>query len=111
MQQCAQIGGQVRPHRADAEVVAHVRRRQLSNAGKRRILAAADRCTKPGEIGALMRRAGVYSSSLSTWWHQRDAADLPPWRHKSAAPRSTRIAPTRCTTPSSRVDETTCRAA
>jgi hypothetical protein len=28
----------------------------LSNADKRRILDAADRCTKPGEIGALMRR-------------------------------------------------------
>jgi hypothetical protein len=30
-------------------------------------LEAADRCTRPGEIGALMRREGVYSSSLSTW--------------------------------------------
>jgi transposase-like protein len=48
----------------------------LSNADKRRILDAADRCTKPGEIGALMRREGVYSSSLSTWRRQREAADL-----------------------------------
>jgi transposase-like protein len=39
-------------------------------------LAAADRCTKPGEIGALMRREGVYSSSLSTWRRQREVADL-----------------------------------
>ncbi len=64
------------PQRSDAEVVAHARRRQFSNADKRRILAAADRCTKPGEIGALMRREGVYSSSLSTWRRQREAADL-----------------------------------
>ena len=64
------------PQRADTEVVAHARRRQFSNADKRRILAAADRCTKPGEIGALMRREGVYSSSLSTWRRQREAADL-----------------------------------
>ena len=35
-----------------------------------------DNCTKPGEIGALMRREGVYSSSLSTWRRQREAADL-----------------------------------
>jgi transposase-like protein len=56
--------------------VAHARRRQFSNADKRRILEAADRCTKPGEIGALMRREGVYSSSLSTWRRQREAADL-----------------------------------
>ena len=34
------------------------------------------RCTQPGEIGALLRREGVYSSSLSTWRRQREAADL-----------------------------------
>ena len=61
---------------ADSEVVPHARRRQFSNADKRRILEAADRCTRPGEIGALMRREGVYSSSLSTWRRQREAADL-----------------------------------
>jgi transposase len=58
------------------EVVAHARRRSFSTSEKRRILAATDRCTKPGEIGALMRREGVYSSSLSTWRRQREAADL-----------------------------------
>jgi len=60
----------------DAEVVPRARRRQFSNADKRRILQAVDNCTKPGEIGALMRREGVYSSSLSTWRRQREAADL-----------------------------------
>ena len=58
------------------EVVPRARRRHFSNADKRRILEAADRCTKPGEIGALMRREGVYSSSLSTWRRQREAVDL-----------------------------------
>lgn len=66
----------VKPAGADMEVVPRARRRQFSNADKRRILEAADRCTKPGEIGALMRREGVYSSSLSTWRRQREAADL-----------------------------------
>jgi len=61
---------------ADMEVVPRARRRRFTNAEKRRILEAADRCTKPGEIGALMRREGVYSSSLSTWRRQREAADL-----------------------------------
>ena len=61
---------------ATAEVVPHARRRQFSNADKRRILEAADRCTRPGEVGALMRREGVYSSSLSTWRRQREAGDL-----------------------------------
>jgi transposase-like protein len=64
------------PSAADTEVVPRARRRHFSNADKRRILAAADRCTRPGEIGALMRREGVYSSSLSTWRRQREAADL-----------------------------------
>jgi len=61
---------------ADTEVVPRARRRQFSNADKRRILDAVDRCTQPGEIGALLRREGVYSSSLSTWRRQREAAEL-----------------------------------
>lgn len=64
------------PRGADTEVVPRARRRHFTNADKRRILEAADRCTRPGEIGALMRREGVYSSSLSTWRRQREAADL-----------------------------------
>lgn len=65
-----------RPSGADTEVVPRARRRHFTNADKRRILQAAERCTQPGEIGALMRREGVYSSSLSTWRRQREAADL-----------------------------------
>jgi transposase len=64
------------PSDIDTEVVARARRRHFSNAEKRRILQAVDQCTQPGEIGALLRREGVYSSSLSTWRRQRDAADL-----------------------------------
>jgi transposase-like protein len=56
--------------------VPRARRRTFSNADKRRILQAADLCTRPGEVGALMRREGVYSSSLSTWRRQREAAEL-----------------------------------
>ena len=65
-----------KPPGTDSEVVPRARRRRFSNADKRRILEAADHCTQPGEIGALMRREGVYSSSLSTWRRQREAADL-----------------------------------
>ena len=72
---------------ADSEVVAHARRRNFSNAQKRRILEEADRCTKPGEIGALMRREGIYSSSLSTWRRQRDAADLAVLAPKKRGPK------------------------
>jgi transposase-like protein len=58
------------------EVVAGRRRPAFSRADRQRILQAADRCSAPGEIGALMRREGVYSSSLSTWRKQRKAAEL-----------------------------------
>lgn len=61
--------------RPDPEVVAVARRRQFSSSDKRRILAAADACTQPGEIGALLRREGIYSSHLSTWRRQRAAAE------------------------------------
>ena len=50
--------------------------RTISNADKRRIVLAAAACTKPGEIGALMRREGVYSSSLATWRRQYAAGEL-----------------------------------
>ena len=73
---------------ADNEVVARARRRHFSNADKRRILAAADRCTKPGEIGALMRREGVYSSSLSTWRRQRDAVELAALEPQKRGPKA-----------------------
>lgn len=71
-----------------SEVVAHARRRQFSNADKRRIVEAADRCTKPGEIGALMRREGVYSSSLSTWRRQREAVELAALAPQKRRPKS-----------------------
>lgn len=61
----------------DSEVVARPpKRNHRSNAEKRRILAAADRCTRPGELGALLRKEGVYSSSLHTWRQQRERAEL-----------------------------------
>ena len=59
--------------RPDPEVVATARRRQFTSGDKRRILEAADRCIQPGEIGALLRKEGIYSSHLSTWRRQRAA--------------------------------------
>jgi len=59
----------------DPEVAATARRRQFSSGDKRRILALADGCTEPGQIGALLRREGIYSSQLATWRKQRAAAE------------------------------------
>ena len=59
----------------DPEVAATAKRRQFSSKEKRRILAAADRCTEAGAIGALLRREGIYSSQLATWRRQRAASE------------------------------------
>ena len=60
---------------ADPEVVAIARRRQFSPAEKRRIVVAAERCTQSGEIGALLRREGIYSSQLAAWRKNGARAD------------------------------------
>ena len=63
-------GGAGAARLADPEVVATAKRRQFAASEKRRIVAAADACKKPGELGALLRREGIYSSMLSTWRKQ-----------------------------------------
>lgn len=60
--------------RPDPEVVPTAKRRAFSKAEKLRILAAADACAAPGDIGALLRREGIYSSHLATWRKQRQLA-------------------------------------
>jgi transposase-like protein len=80
----------------DPEVAATARRRQFSPSERRRILAAADRCNKNGEIGALLRREGIYSSQLATWRKRREAnehAALAP--HKRGPKADPAIAETR----------------
>lgn len=51
-------------------------RRRFSAADKLRILKAADACTKSGELGALLRREGLYSSSLQNFRKQRAEGKL-----------------------------------
>ncbi len=60
----------------DCEVVPVAKRRRFTNADKRRIVLAAAACTQPGEIGALLRREGAYSSSLAIWRRQYAAGEL-----------------------------------
>ena len=49
------------------EVTEKAKRRQYSAAYKLKILQEADGCRKPGEVGALLRREGLYSSHLAAW--------------------------------------------
>ena len=60
----------------ETEVVEKARRRRFKAAEKLRILKEADRCTKPGELGALLRREGLYSSHLSAWRAARQRGEL-----------------------------------
>jgi len=61
----------------DPEVPAKATRRHFSAAYKKRILEAVDACEKgSGDIAALLRREGLYSSHLTTWKKQREAGTL-----------------------------------
>ncbi len=60
----------------EPELVEGPRRRRFTAEYKLRILQEADACTRAGEIGALLRREGLYSSLLSEWRKQRDHGAL-----------------------------------
>jgi transposase len=56
----------------DPEVAERAKRRRFTAEYKLRILREADTCKGHGELGALLRREGLYSSHLATWRRQRD---------------------------------------
>lgn len=56
--------------RPDPEVLETKPRRRFTAKYKLSILGEIDICTKPGEIGALLRREGLYSSNIRTWQRQ-----------------------------------------
>jgi len=69
-------GGVERGRAADPEVPAKAKRRQFSAEYKQRILREAAAASAPGQIGALLRREGLYSSHLITWRRQRERGEL-----------------------------------
>ena len=83
----------------ETEVTAKAQRRRFTAAEKLRLLREADGCTKPGELSALLRREGLYSSHLSAWRAARkrgELAGLTPRRRgpqaKPVDPRDKKIA-------------------
>ena len=58
----------------DPEVPAKPERRKFSAEDKTRILEETDRAVEHGGIGAILRREGIYSSTLHGWRKERDAA-------------------------------------
>jgi transposase-like protein len=71
-------------------------RRRFTAEYKLRILCEADRCAEPGQLGALLRREGLYSSHLTTWRQHRDEGTLagltPKRRGRKANPDAPLIA-------------------
>lgn len=62
------------PH-SNPEVTPKPDRRQFTADYKRRIVREANACTRPGEVGALLRREGLYSSHLTSWRQALKAAE------------------------------------
>lgn len=76
------------PAPPDPEVLAKPQRRQYPAAYKLQIVAEADACTQPGELGALLRREGLYSSHLSAWRQLRDSGALNALSAKQRGPKA-----------------------
>src|SRR5258707_12599227 len=60
----------------EVEVVAKAERRRFTAEYKLKVLREAEDCQRPGEIGALLRREGLYWSNLTHWRKQRESGEL-----------------------------------
>lgn len=68
-------------------------RRRFTTEYKLNILRQADQCRNPGDMGALLRREGLYSSHLTTWRRQREAGILSGLQPKPRGPKPNPIHP------------------
>ena len=76
------------PAAVNPELLDRPKRRTFSAQEKLRILSEADRATAMGEIGALLRREGLYSSALSDWRRQREAGAFEALRPVKRGPKA-----------------------
>jgi transposase len=60
----------------NTQVTASTSRRRFTAEYKLKILKEAEECNKPGMIGALLRREGLYSSRLSAWKYARERSEF-----------------------------------
>ena len=72
----------------DPEVVARPKRRQFTIEYKLRVVKEADACKEPGDIGALLRREGLYSSHLVLWRRQREQAASTQLKSRKRGPKA-----------------------
>ncbi len=78
---------------ADPEVAEKPKRRRFGAEYRLRIVREADSCKELGEIGALLRREGLYSSLLTAWRRQRDEGALAGLRSKKRGPKAKVVDP------------------
>jgi transposase len=83
----ARVGGE--GSRPDPELAETAKRRKFTAGYKLRVLREAAAASKPGEIAAMLRREGLYTSHLTSWRKQQDAgalAGLQPRKRGPSAP-------------------------
>ena len=78
---------------SDPEVVAKAKRRRFTAEYRLKIVRAAEACKGSGEIGALLRREGLFSSQLSTWRRQREEGALEGLRARKRGPKAKAVDP------------------
>jgi len=74
-------------------VTSKAKRRFFTAEYKRKILQEADACTESGQIGALLRREGLYSSHLTHWRQLRERGELAGLEAKKRGPKPKAINP------------------
>jgi transposase len=74
--------------RPATEVTPKARRRKFTAEEKRRILQEAAACSQRGELGALLRREGLYSSHLVKWREQAERGEIAGLTPKKRGPES-----------------------
>ena len=77
----------------DPEVVEKAKRRRFTPEYRLKIVRAAEACRGSGEIGALLRREGLFSSQLSTWRRQREEGALEGLRARKRGPKPKAVDP------------------
>jgi transposase len=84
--------GLVRAER-EVEVLAKAQRRRFTAEYKRKIVGEADGCRRPGEVGALLRREGLYSSHLAAWRRARARGELAGLASRKRGPKPRPVDP------------------
>lgn len=82
------MGAKERPAVPATEVSAKAKRRSFTAKYKLRIVLEADACEKSGEVAALLRREGLYSSHLTEWRAARKRGELEGLAPKKRGPKT-----------------------